>query len=254
MIKLFRQIRRNLMESGNSGKYLKYAIGEIFLVMIGILLALQINNWNENRKELKREILNLKNLKAELETTLAELQGDYEQHVRNYNSTLDVYHYIQSKPALVDSMYEDFYNAVRINYFFPKTSTYETLKSGNLEVIRSDSLRELITDVYESGYERILRKVDTRRNAGRLLFPYYQKNFIMKMSPPEVIEGSRYRMDYFAALPNNYSFVINDPEYETLINQAILGRLTVKLDFERSISSVESCVKAINEYLKMAEQ
>ena len=50
MIKFFRKIRYDLMEKNKNGKYLKYAIGEILLVVIGILIALQINNWNELRK------------------------------------------------------------------------------------------------------------------------------------------------------------------------------------------------------------
>jgi hypothetical protein len=51
MIKIFRNIRQNLLSEGKTSKYFKYAIGEIFLVVIGILIALQINNWNENRKQ-----------------------------------------------------------------------------------------------------------------------------------------------------------------------------------------------------------
>ena len=50
MIKFFRHIRQRLLSEGKTGKYFKYAIGEIILVVIGILIALQINNWNENRK------------------------------------------------------------------------------------------------------------------------------------------------------------------------------------------------------------
>jgi hypothetical protein len=50
MLKFFRKIRQNLLSEGKTGKYLKYAFGEIILVVIGILIALQINNWNENRK------------------------------------------------------------------------------------------------------------------------------------------------------------------------------------------------------------
>ncbi len=50
MIKFFRHIRKDLMEKNKTGKYFKYAIGEIVLVVIGILIALQINNWNEQRK------------------------------------------------------------------------------------------------------------------------------------------------------------------------------------------------------------
>ena len=51
MIKFFRKIRQNLLMENKTGKYFKYAIGEIILVVIGILIALQINNWNENRKK-----------------------------------------------------------------------------------------------------------------------------------------------------------------------------------------------------------
>lgn len=56
MIKFFRKIRYNLMEQNKTVKYIKYAIGEVVLVMIGILLALQVNNWNENRKNAINEI------------------------------------------------------------------------------------------------------------------------------------------------------------------------------------------------------
>lgn len=51
MIKLFRTIRKQLLAENKTGKYLKYAIGEIVLVVIGILIALSINNWNETRKQ-----------------------------------------------------------------------------------------------------------------------------------------------------------------------------------------------------------
>ena len=50
MINFFRKIRQNLLAERKIGKYLKYAMGEIFLVVIGILIALQVNNWNENKK------------------------------------------------------------------------------------------------------------------------------------------------------------------------------------------------------------
>ena len=55
MIKFFRKIRQNLLSEGKTRKYLKYAIGEIIHVVIGILIALQINNWNNNMQQDKLE-------------------------------------------------------------------------------------------------------------------------------------------------------------------------------------------------------
>jgi hypothetical protein len=60
MLQFFRKIRYDLINNNKTGKYLKYAIGEILLVPIGILLALQVNNWNENRKNADEEIKILK--------------------------------------------------------------------------------------------------------------------------------------------------------------------------------------------------
>jgi len=66
MIKFFRKIRCDLIEKNKTRKYLKYAIGEIVLVVIGILIALQINNWNENQKHSREENTMLKNLHENL--------------------------------------------------------------------------------------------------------------------------------------------------------------------------------------------
>ncbi|PKP26477.1 MAG: hypothetical protein CVU03_02765 [Bacteroidetes bacterium HGW-Bacteroidetes-2] len=68
MIKLFRNIRKNLLNEGKTSKYLKYAIGEIVLVVIGILIALQINNWNEGRKENIHQKSVLSNLLQDLKS------------------------------------------------------------------------------------------------------------------------------------------------------------------------------------------
>ncbi|MFX0557506.1 DUF6090 family protein [Maribacter sp. CXY002] len=74
MIKFFRKIRQKLLSEGNTGKYLKYAIGEIVLVVIGILIALQINNWNEERKDRRKEQVVLKKLKDDYLANLSQLE------------------------------------------------------------------------------------------------------------------------------------------------------------------------------------
>ena len=75
MIKFFRKIRQNLLMENKTGKYLKYAIGEIVLVVIGILIALSLNNWNENRKKTDSEKGILTNIHKDL--TIDSIQFDY---------------------------------------------------------------------------------------------------------------------------------------------------------------------------------
>ena len=246
MIKFFRKIRQKLLAESKFSAYLIYAIGEIFLVVIGILIALQINNWNESRKASIKETKTLNILKSEMVTSLMELKQDQESNVRFYEAALNVYHYIREEPALVDSMYIEFYKSVQFNYSYPNKAVYETLKSGDLGIVKSDALRMLITNIYESGYESVIRKITTRRNAARLLFPYYKKHFITK----KIAEDNDWAVYDFYGIPNDYAFITNDPEYEALIVEAIRGRKIVMDDFTRTIKDVEHCIAEIDKYLK----
>ena len=74
MIKFFRKIRQNLLMENKTGKYFKYAIGEIVLVVIGILIALSINNWNQTLKNRKAEKQILESLHNEFLLTKKELR------------------------------------------------------------------------------------------------------------------------------------------------------------------------------------
>lgn len=94
-----------------------------------------------------------------------------------------------------------------------------------------------------------MNKVDTRRNAARLLFPYYQKHFRTKF----IKNGADLDLDNHElkiGVPNDYKLLINDPEFETLLVEAISGRANFLRDFERTIDNVEMCLKQIKKYLK----
>lgn len=87
MLTFLRRIRRSLIESGSARKYLLYAIGEIALVVIGILIALQINNWNEWRKDRKKEKIILNDIANNLQINIQTLKDDIEWLKRNIKSS-----------------------------------------------------------------------------------------------------------------------------------------------------------------------
>jgi len=103
MIKFFRKIRYNLMGKGKTGKYLKYAIGEIVLVVIGILIALSINNWNENRKSKINEEAVLLKLLEDLKTDSINLNNQYTRAKLINKLHLDLYLIGQGK-LVADSL------------------------------------------------------------------------------------------------------------------------------------------------------
>jgi len=82
MIKFFRNIRKNLLNEGKTTRYLKYAIGEIILVVIGILIALSINNWNQDQQNKKLEQATLKALLSEFQDNRSYIQ-DYLENIKN---------------------------------------------------------------------------------------------------------------------------------------------------------------------------
>ncbi len=79
MIKLFRNIRKQLLAEGKTTRYIKYAIGEILLVVIGILIALQINTWNQNKENTKQE-----------NQILNQLLIEYTNNLNQLNSKIDI--------------------------------------------------------------------------------------------------------------------------------------------------------------------
>jgi hypothetical protein len=101
MIKFFRHIRQNLLSEGKTGKpalpagrYLKYAIGEIVLVVIGILIALQINNWNENQKLKSRTQDYYTQLLDDLNNDIISTQSiikEFSNHQKEYNNYISSY-------------------------------------------------------------------------------------------------------------------------------------------------------------------
>lgn len=148
MIKFFRHIRRSLIEKKQMGKYFKYAIGEILLVMIGILLALQVNNWNNNRIEANKEQTILRNLRSDFNDNIKELDRIYDGTVASYTSSLRLLELIKDDKPLDPNEIETLINSI-INGFYSldlnAASIDEIKNSGSLSTIKDVELRGKIS-------------------------------------------------------------------------------------------------------------
>ena len=147
MIKFFRKIRQNLLSEGKTGKYFKYAIGEIILVVIGILIALQINNWNENRK----------NKIAEADY-YCRILDDFvlNEKIIDETSKLTTNRIKLCKKLILDlnnipndrsKILNDFVVAVRQDIFVPSTITFDDLtSSGQLKLLTDIELKNRLIE------------------------------------------------------------------------------------------------------------
>jgi len=149
MIKFFSNVRNRLISESKTGKYLKYAIGEIFLVVLGILIALQVNNWNISRINSKQEVIILNDLKQEYIGKLGELNQKI--YLRNImiNSSSQLLQMIQDGKFNIsrDSL-DQLVGSTFLSPTFDASNsvTEELLNSGKLYIIQNRELRKHITD------------------------------------------------------------------------------------------------------------
>jgi len=147
MTPFFRRIRQKLANDNQFLKYSRYAIGEILLVVVGILIALQINNWNEERKNSIIEQGTLVSLKSDLETALVQLDDKLRQN-RNYKTLdsilLDIMHF--KKDISTDSLEILTLSHTFSPGFDPELGTLnEILSTGKMEIIKNRALRKHIS-------------------------------------------------------------------------------------------------------------
>ena len=157
MIKFFRQIRFKLMNENKTSKYFKYAIGEIVLVVIGILIALQINNWNEDRLNTKIETETLISLKQDLDSAVVQLNIKISQNNTYRTNDSIALELIHSKTKVSnDSMYKLLMTHIFTPTFDPELGTLnEIISTGKMNIIKSKDLRNHI-----SSWNRYMDELD----------------------------------------------------------------------------------------------
>ncbi|MBO6535599.1 MAG: hypothetical protein JJ966_05210 [Balneolaceae bacterium] len=152
MLRFFRQLRKTLLENGNLRKYFWYALGEILLVMIGILLALQVNNWNEDRKKELFEIGMLQELVVASERDSALVTDFFNPRIEIKESAIDSFLIaINSEVNLNEARLAELYNSLNVEFLFRfNAGPYETIKSNGLDIISNEVLRASISGMYET--------------------------------------------------------------------------------------------------------
>ena len=248
MIKFFRKIRQSLLTENKFSKYLIYAIGEIILVVIGILIALQINNWNENLIKSKEEIHILKALKIGLEADLTDLKFNKKSIQSSIASANKVIYSLENNLPYRDSIPDYIGHMMFPVIFVHSTSAFETLKSKGINLIKNDNLREEIINVYDSQYSFFLKNeslifLEEAERALRELFsPRFEESYVYDFNEPNF----KPRLT-----PLDYEALKTDQEFKYFL-KSFKNRLNLlsKFHYRRLMKQVEALILSIDSELK----
>lgn len=156
MIKFFRIIRQQMLTENKFSKYLLYALGEIILVVIGILIALQISNRNEIQKNNQQELLILENILQDLKNDKVGLTNIIERRINKANSAKIMASYYDGvKIEKLSDYYFHLTNALYWEAHYPRNIAFkELINSGNVSIIKNANIRNLLLEINAS-YEEL---------------------------------------------------------------------------------------------------
>ncbi len=201
MIKFFRKIRQKLLSENKFSKYLIYAIGEITLVVFGILIALQVNNWNEQRKSKSQEIKILTEVRNALKVDLKDIKFNIDWHGKAKKSCETIINVFNLNTPYNDSLDVHFGQAYLHTNFLPNLGSYETIKSKGIDLISNDSIRINLALYYEQDIKYALVFESTNESIFPQTYAMYLENFDNWV----FLETAKLRN--YMELRNNYEFI-----------------------------------------------
>ncbi|MBN4047144.1 hypothetical protein JYU05_01205 [bacterium AH-315-P13] len=237
MIKFFRRIRQNMIKENKASKYMLYAIGEILLVMIGILLALQVNNWNENRKAVLNEIATANELYNELDKNLRYTQKKLEQWLFRKTATEDLLDSIKVKEQMLTSESFEVLLAGILGFgdFAPLDSKFgKILSSEQISFSKSDSLIDKMIDL-KANYNALKSfyqyNVDTWKDVTQ---PYLIQNYSLSTMTVYFEDSQSYKSH------KKHIKLINDPVFVNIVEN-------IRGDITPFIGLMNKCINQIKE-------
>ena len=217
MINFFRRIRQALLAENKFNRYLLYAVGEIVLVMIGILLALQVNTWNEGRKAKKEEIRLPREFRKDVAFSVNELDTIAKYNARSVAHLKTIQrHLIEDLPY--SKVLDNAFGGLDVWHmpYLPMTS-YETIKVKGIDQISNDRLKTEITKVYEFALKYLLE------DNGRWEWSFNQ-NTTQRMMIGHIRRDPD--LDSEIARPNDYEALKQNTEFGNFISVLVVLRLS----------------------------
>ena len=245
MIPFFRKLRKKMAEDNQPLKYIRYAIGEIVLIVIGILLALYLNHLNTERGIKADQIKILQEIKSNLNSSITSFDRAIasEKNYMAYNvMILDYLDHKKPYDTILDKAFGTYFWTISSSAV---TGAYDYLKSKGIDLITNDSLRTEISYLFES--ELLVLKNENEVWANNLQqnisYPFHVKHF-RKYYPDQSAST-----DFEYARPFNYDLLLEDAYFKSINAEIISNRRWNINSLQNTIDHVELLIDDIDEEL-----
>jgi hypothetical protein len=244
MTRLFREIRLKSLPLSGGKRYLLYAVGEILLIVIGILFALKISAWSESIKARETERVLLENFQEELKSNYEQLETVIAYEVRAQTAAselLDVYStdYTRYKSHYLDSLFGEMQ---WIWTFNPRVSVINSIKStGQIGVIRNPDIRSFIVSFEEKNNDATEESEIVRS----LIVNSYVPSVNKYISMSERSKHIGFPFPLKSKFPSNYAGIFADREAESLISYIHIWRNTEIEEKRQLLGELASCSKLV---------
>ncbi|MCB9320929.1 MAG: hypothetical protein H6570_16720 [Lewinellaceae bacterium] len=240
MIPVFRKIRQGLFSSGKFRSYLGYALGEIILVVIGILIALQINNWNEDHKDRIKEQKILVSLQEDFRYTQHALETSlsiYPEEIERLDSSL---HYIgmQVSELTPERKFTLFYTGYRSTAVVEGTLN-SILNTDKLELISNDTLKNLLT-AYPAEIKKFLSQ---QENVKRVVLEIQRPILESYVSLAEFGLGQDTKVK---VIPSDFEKLLNSRNYQNALVNRMIQNQNLVAQAEKFLEKTNSILNYIN--------
>lgn len=239
MLSLFKKIRKKLLTNNKITAYLLYALGEIVLVVVGILIALQVNDWQEQKTNRLAEITVLENIQHDLQSDTADLIFNLRYHRIFLENEKKLLSYLQ-RPKQIDINQISFENALGSPLFSVlHEASFFNLQNNNLGIISNNKLKQEISRHYDF-FVRTIRALENEKIAYETYptkLPYFLKHFVLDssytvLSNEDLLSRNFYNPDLERSglRIDNSEALIKDEPFKIILAESILVR-QVKIGF-----------------------
>ncbi len=237
MIKIFRKIRQSLLTKGKTRKYVKYAIGETLLVVIGILIALQINNWNEERK-FNKEIANvLVEVRSNLITDSLNIYRTYIKKAEDIKIQSTVIEALEKGKIPYDSLEYHLGRVMLVRRIVLLDNGYELLKKIGLERLNNNELRNALMNYYTFVIKGIKDDTtDDELEFQNIYLPYIRNHFLDWEYPKK-------------GIPKDYEHFKNDQYFLTSLKINIKNAESTLGELKNGSKNIKKILPILDEAL-----